>query len=186
MRLLIAVFALATATTFWGCSSVKVTTDYDKTTDFSQYETYSFLGWQDDSDQVMNELDRNRVREAFKAEFAKRNLEYIDKGGNMAITLYFVVKQETSITSYTNYYGGGRGRYHRGGGWGMGASTTTYNQEDYMKGTMVVDTYDEKSGDLVWQGVATSTIKENPEKREKSIPKRIGALMAKFPVSPVK
>jgi len=37
---------------------------------------------------------------------------------------------------------------------------------------------------LVWQGIATATVTEKPEKREKTIPAKIGALMKKFPVQP--
>ena len=52
-----------------------------------------------------------------------------------------------------------------------------------MKGTMVMDVFDEKSGDQIWQGVAAGTVPEKPEKREKSIPKTVAALMKKFPVN---
>jgi len=170
----------------FGCSSVKVTSDFEKTTDFSQYETYSILGWQDNSDQIMSEFDKKRVSESFTSEFQSRNLNAVDEGGDMAISLYFVVNKETSVTAYTNYHGGHGGRYHRGAyGWGGGASSTTYTENDYIKGTLVMDVYDEESGDMIWQGVVTGTLQEKPEKREKSIPKTIGALMAKFPVKPV-
>ena len=169
---------------FFGCSSVKVTTDSEKHTDFSKYETYSFLGWQENSDKIMNEFDKKRMREAFKNEFDKRNLKYVEEGGDMAISLFIVVSEETSTTAYTNYYGGYGGRYSRygRGGWGGGHSNTTYSQEDYLKGTLVMDVFDEKSGDMIWQGVATRTVQEKPEKRDKSIPKTVGALMNKFPV----
>lgn len=169
-----------------GCSSVTVISDMDKTVDFSQYKTYSFLGWQDSSDQLMNEFDKKRMHDAFGAELSKRGLEYVESGADMAISLFLVISQETSVTAYTDYYGGGGyGRYNRYGyGWG-GSSTTTYSESDYMKGTLVMDVFDETSGDQIWQGIATGTVTEQPEKREKSIPKSVGALMAKFPIQPV-
>jgi len=172
-----------------GCSTVKVTADMDKTVDFSQYKTFSFLGWQNDSDQILNEFDKKRVHDAFGAEFAKRDLEYVAEGGDMAVSLFFVVSEETSVTAYTDYYGGGGyGRYNRYGyGWGGGgSSTTTYSENDYLKGTLVLDAFDETSGDQIWQGIATGTVSENPEKKEKNIPKSVGALMSKFPIQPVK
>ena len=103
----------------WGCSSIKVTSDVDKETDFSQYKTFSFLGWQKDSDKILNDFDKNRMREAFKTEFQKRNLKYQESGGDMTISLFLVVSQERSVTAYTNHYGGGGyGRYRRYGyGW---------------------------------------------------------------------
>jgi len=49
-----------------------------------------------------------------------------------------------------------------------------------------MDVFDNETKKLVWQAVATGTIKEKPEKREKSIPKTIKKLMKKFPIAPVK
>lgn len=165
------------------CSSIKVTSDSEKDTDFSPYKTYSFLGWQNESDKVMNEFDKKRMRDAFTGEFQKRNLKFVEEGGDMSVSLFIVISKETSVTAYTNHYGGGYGRYNRyGGGWG-GSSSTSYSENDYLKGTMVMDVFDEKSGDQIWQGVAKGTIQEKPEKREKSIPKTVGALMNKFPIA---
>ena len=166
------------------CSSIKVTSDSEKTTDFSQYKTYSFLGWQNESDKVMNEFDKKRMRDAFREEFQKRNLKFVEEGGDMSVSLFIVISKETSVTAYTNYYGGGGyGRYRRyGGGWG-GSASTSYSENDYLKGTLVMDVFDEGSGDQIWQGVAVKTVEEKPEKREKSIPYAVSALMKKFPVA---
>lgn len=172
--------------TIMSCSSIKVTSDSEKTTDFSQYKTYSFLGWQNNSDQIMNDFDKKRMRDAFEAEFQKRELKFVESGGDMAISLFIVVNQEKTVTAYSNHYGGGYGRYSRYGyGWG-GSSSTTYSENDYLKGTLVMDAFDEKSGDQIWQGVAKGTVQEKPEKREKSIPGTVSALMSKFPIKPPK
>ena len=166
----------------------KVTGDYEKSTDFSAYKTYMFVGWQDNSDQVMNDFDKKRLRESIKSEMDARQFEFVESGGDMAISLYVVVDEKTSTTSYTNFYGGaGYGRGRRGyGGWGNGHATTSYSENDYLQGTLVLDMMDEESKDLLWQGVATGTITEKPEKREKKIPKAITKLMKKFPVDKVK
>ena len=169
------------------CSSVKVVTDMDKTVDFSQYKTYNFLGWQENSDKILNDFDRKRIHDAFISEFEARGMKGVSENGDMAVTLYIVVDQKTSTTAYTNYYGGGYGGYSRyRGGWGMGHATTTYSESDYLEGTLVMDVFDGASKDQVWQGVATSTVSENPDKREKTIPSKVSALMKKFPVDPVK
>ena len=73
------------------CSSVKVVSDMDKTADFTKYKTFEFLGWQDDSDKTMSDLDKNRMRDAFKNEFDSRELTYVEEGGDMAISLFLVV-----------------------------------------------------------------------------------------------
>jgi hypothetical protein len=166
----------------------KVTGDYEKSTDFSAYKTYMFVGWQDDSDQVMNDFDKKRLRESIKSEMEARQFELVESDADMAVSLFVVVDEKTSTTAYTNYYGGaGYGRGRRGyGGWGHGSATTSYSENDYLQGTLVLDMYDAASKDLIWQGVATGTITEKPEKREKKIPKAVTKLMKKFPVDKVK
>jgi len=168
---------------FTACSSVKVVADMDKNTDFSKYETYSFLGWQDDSDKIMNDFDKKRIHDAFIKEFEARGMKPVKENGDMDVSLFIVVDQKTSTTAYTNYYGGGYGGYNRyRGGWGYGHATTTYSESDYLEGTLVMDVFDGASKDQVWQGIATSTVTENPDKREKAIPNKVNALMKKFPV----
>lgn len=170
----------------FSCSSIKVTSDHDKSVDFNKYKTYVFLGWQSDSDKILNDLDKERLRKAFAAEFEKRNLKLVKEDGDLAITLFVVVDQKTSINAYTNYYGGAGYGYRRSAwGWGGGYSTTTYTESDYLKGTLVVDVFDGKSKDLVWQGVGTKTIEENPEKRAKNIPKGAETIMKSFPIQPI-
>jgi hypothetical protein len=178
-------FVFAIAALLSSCSTVKVVADMDKTVDFSAYKTYSFLGWQDDSGKILNDFDKKRLRDAFVSEFEARGMTAVPENGDVDITLFIVVDQKTTVTAYTNYYGGGYGRYNRyGGGWGYGTASTTYSEDDYLEGTLVMDVFDGKSKDQVWQGVATSTVVENPDKREKSIPAKISALMKKYPVQP--
>ena len=165
----------------------KVNTDYDKEADYTAYTSISFLGWQDDI--TLNDFDKKRFTDAFREEFKKRSLTLVESGGDMAIALYLVVEQKTSTTAYTNYYGGGAGRgYRRGGrgGWGGGSSSTSYSESDYLEGTLVMDVFDGESKEQIWQAVATKTVSEKPEKREKSIPKGIKKVMKKFPIKPVK
>ena len=66
-------------TIFFGCSNIKVTSDSDKATDFTQYKSFSFLGWQEDSDKILNEYDKKRLRDAFNEDFSKRNLNLVEK-----------------------------------------------------------------------------------------------------------
>ncbi|MCK5280913.1 MAG: DUF4136 domain-containing protein [Cyclobacteriaceae bacterium] len=164
----------------------KVTIDYDKSVDFSGSKTYTFLGWQEDIDKIITDFDKKRIKDAFNAEMKKRNLKLVESDGDMVISLFIVVEQKTSTSAYTSYYGGAGAGYRRGGwGWGYGHSTTIYNESDYLQGTMVLNVFKGEAKDLIWQGVASKAIKENPDKREKSIPKVVAKLMKKYPIEPV-
>jgi len=185
MKILKLIPVLAVTVAMISCATVKVVTDVDKTIDFSQYKTYSFLGWQNNSDRILTDFDKKRMRDAFISEFERRGLKPVADNGDMQISLFIVVDQKTTVSAYTDYYGGGYGMYHRYGyGWGYGYANTRYNQHDYLEGTLVMDVFDGKSKDQIWQAIATKTVNENPEKREKSIPAAIQSLMRKFPVQP--
>jgi len=167
----------------------QVRSDFDKDVDFTKYKMYSFAGWQKDSDQLMNDLDNNRILEAFKSEFDAREMTLVDNDADVKITLYVVLEDKTSVTAYTHYNGtmGYRGGWGYGmGGVGMASSTTSYNEEEYTVGTLVVDMYEEDGKSLLWEGILTKTIKSNPKKREKSIPKNIAQVMKGYPVKPEK
>jgi hypothetical protein len=169
--------------------NAQVKSDYDKDTDFTKYKTYSFGGWEKNSDQILTDFDKKRITTALTNELTSRGMTYTESNGDCIITLYIVVNKKTSTTAYTNYTGG----MGYGGRWGWGygginniSASTTYSEDDYNEGTFVVDMYDSTSKKLIWQGVITSIVKEKPEKREKSIPKNMSKLMKSYPIKPIK
>jgi hypothetical protein len=166
------------------CSGIKVATDENKSTDFSKYKTYSFLGWQNGSEKLLEESDKKAMYDAFDKEFQKRDMTFVKGGGDMAVSLFLVLSDELSVSGYSSHYGaGGYGRYSTYGyGYYGGTSTGSFAKKKTEKGTLIMDCFDEKSGEQIWQGIATATIKEDPAKRKGSIPSRINALMMKFPV----
>jgi len=174
------------ATTF-----AQVTSDYDKTVDFSKYNTYSFAGWHKGSDTAVNSLDLDRLQSAFKDEFSKRGMTLVTENADAILTLYIVIQNKTSTTAYTDYTGGvgvgvaGWG-WGMGPGMGMGTATTNYSEDDYQVGTLVADIYDASTKKLAWQGVSQSTVQVKASKRDKTIPKKVGKLMAKYPIEPTK
>lgn len=175
----------------YNLSFAQVNSDYDKSTDFTKYKTYTFAGWQKNSDKVLNDIDKKRVLDAFKAEFTNRNMTLVSENGDAIVSLYLVIDKKTSTTAYTDFNGGmGLGvgvGMRRGwgmgyGGVGMGSATTTYSTNDYNEGTLVVDLYDASSKTLIWQSTIQSVVTEKASKRDKTIPKKIGKLMKKYPV----
>lgn len=173
----------------FSCSSTKITSDYDKDADFSKYQDFHYLGWAKESGEIVNDLDKRRIEEAFGNEFSKRGITFVDQSeADAAVSLFIVVDQKTGTTAYTDYYGGmggmgyGYGRGYPGWGWGGGMSTTRYQEYDYLVGTLVVDVFDTETKKLVWQGVSSGTINEKTKNREARIQKTARAIMDKYPV----
>lgn len=166
-------------------SSIKVTSQYDSGVNFNEFKTFSYLGWSKNSDDLINDFDKRRIEASFKKEFESRNMTLVDDGGDIEISLFLVTDTKTATTAYTDYYGGyGAYRYGRPWGWGGGYATTTYQQYDYLVGTLVCDVFGGKDKNLIWQGVGSGTVDDNPSTRDKNIPKAVKKIMSLYPVQP--
>ncbi len=182
---------LAVLTTACG-SGVSVTSDYDKSVDFSTYKDFTYYGWADNTDQILTGFDKERIESAFQNEFANRGWNVTKENGDAIVSLFIVVDKKTSYDSYTNHYNDGMyggmysSRYGYGYGYdpGFGTSTTTTTQRDYLVGTLIVDVFDAKTKKHIWQGIGKKTISENTSKREERIEAGVAEIMKAFPVQP--
>ena len=175
----IALFALG------ACSTMKITHDYDKTVDFTQFKTAAYYGWEENSDAILNRFDKERIENAFAEEFNSRGIQIVDKGNaDLIVSLYVATEQKTQKTATTSHLGGGfyDGYYGPGWGWGGGHSTTHFNEYDYEVGTLIVSIYDARKKELIWQGVGEDTIEENAKRREQKIQYIAASIMKNYPV----
>ncbi len=165
------------------CSPIKVVVDPKNNTDFSTYETYSFLGWQNNSDEILEDTDRKAMRDAFTSEFERRGLRQVDFKGDIQISLYIIISEEGSVSGIATHYSNANSIYTHYG-YGYGYSTSTMKSKSSEVGTMIMDVFDGQSNKQVWQAIATKTITSKPGKRDKSISTNIRAIMRDFPVKP--
>ena len=49
------------------CSTLKVSYDVDGSVDFEQYKTFEYYGWAEESDKILNRLDRDRIEQSSHA-----------------------------------------------------------------------------------------------------------------------
>ena len=156
----------------------QVTYDYDHKADFSQYKTVQFLGWQQNTGVLINDLDKRRIRDSFQSELIRKGFLLVDSAADLGLTFFVVFDKKTSRSSYSNYVGGAGGAAW---GWGNGAGTTTFNEYDYLVGTFVIDFYDMQSQKLVWQGVSSKAIEDDPKNRDKTMLKDVKEALENFP-----
>ena len=81
MKHLTTLVAFAFFALLLSCSGIKVTTDSEKTTDFSQYKSFSFLGWQNDSDKIMNEFDKKKNARCIQIRIPKAKSQICGERG---------------------------------------------------------------------------------------------------------
>lgn len=178
---------------FSSCSSIKITSDKDGSADFDGHTTLSYYGWQEESDKILTRFEKERIEQAFGDEFKKRGFSLVERDGDIVVSLFIVVDQKKGATAYTNHYGGGGPYGYYGGygygagwGWGMGYSSTSYNEYEYFVGTLVCDVFDSKTKQLIWQGVVSGEIDDNPKTRERNTPRIVKELMKRYPKQPLK
>jgi hypothetical protein len=167
-----------------GCSSVSVSTDYDRSVPFRTYRTYAL----EPPSQVpplspsADSALRNTLRETLAAR-GIREVDLADKP-DLAVVPHVRLQQQYSVDQYTQWgYAGGAWPYRAGyyGVWaGAPATYTTIN--NYTEGTLLLDFVDTSKQKLVFRGAGTGTM-GSPESNAKKIQEAVTKIVEKFPAA---
>jgi hypothetical protein len=153
----------------------KVSTDYNKNTDFSQYKTFMWIKEPKTSDPLM----RQRVIDEVNSTLQAKGLKLVTSNADLGVAAHEATKEQHSLNTFYDGFGGG----WRWGG-GFGSATTT--EDTYEVGTLVVDMFDSKTKEAIWRATATKTLSSNPQKNAQSLNKAVAEMFKKFPPEPKK
>ena len=185
MKILQALAILATLALTYSCGTVNVVVDANKQTDFTRFETFSFMSWQDLDEEIFSKDDIKLIRDAFVREFEKRGFKNVNSTGDLQVSVYLVTSEETAFSGYNDYVGGRSTSYsHYWGGWGYGYAGNTSKQQGKLVGTLILNVYDGSNRNQVWQAIATGTVKKDNPRRDRTIPSKVSTIMRQFPVRP--
>ena len=152
----------------------QVKTDYDRSANFSQYKTYSW-----EKVQTQDQLWVDRIKEAVNTALAAKGLTPVESGGDVAIVAIEMTKNQQTLNTFYDGFGGGWG-WRRGGGFGgFGDATTT--TDTYKVGTLVVDLFDAHTKKLIWRGSASDTLSDKSDKNIKNLDKGVQKMFDHFP-----
>jgi hypothetical protein len=151
----------------------QVKTDYDRSADFSQYKTYSW-----EKVQTQDPLWVGRIKDAVNADLTAKGWTQVASGGQVAIVAMEMTKDQQTLNTFYDGFGGGLG-WRRFGGGGFGDATTT--TENYKVGTLVVDLFDANSKNLIWRGSASDTLSNKSDKNIKNLDKGVQKMFDHFP-----
>ena len=173
---------------FYSCSpTVKVTTDYDHSANFSEYKTFAVYDLKAQQGQV-NQLNVDRVAKAIRNEMLAKGFTE-SSNPDLKVNAVSILKNKTQVTADSNFYGYG-GMYRPYGYWGggamMGGGTTTFNSYDYVDGSLIIDIVSSKTDKLVWQGIGNAEIDSKPDNPEQFINDAIKKILTGFPPGAVK
>jgi hypothetical protein len=168
-------FLLFTLICLNSCSSIRVSSDFDKTAGFTTYKTYAFTA--DAKNLPLDDINKTRILNAVAAELAAKGFTASEKPDVLIDVRIKANKVQTATASTDNYGAGYRYR------WGGGFSSTTINYDSYTEGTLFIDMIDAAKNQLVWQGRGTGTV--NPDisaqKREQNINYAVKQIFVKYP-----
>jgi hypothetical protein len=154
-------------------SAQQVKTDYDHGANFAQYKTYSW-----EQVKTKDPLDVDRIKSAVNAALTAKGWTQVDSGGDVSIVAMEITRNQQTLNTFYDGFGGGWG-WRRFGGGGFGEATTT--TETYKVGTVVVDLFDAKTKQLIWRGSESDTLSNNSEKNIKNLDKGVDKMFKKFP-----
>ena len=178
MKKLIAIGFLACMV---ACSSTRVSYDYDKSTDFSKYQTYNYS--EDAMNLPIQQLNRDRVLNAIDKEMTARGFTK-SEDPDVLVDLHAKTEEKRDATATTT----SDGMYGNPWAWGYapGFSTTQINVNEYTEGTLFINIVDAGMEKIVWQGIGRGALNEgniSPEKREENINKAISKIFENYPVA---
>ncbi len=156
------------------CSSVRVSTDYDTSVNFNQYQTFAYFKPGIDKADI-SDLDKRRILRAIERELTAKGMQLSD---NPDVLISFFTEATKRVNVYQNHYGWG-GHW----GWGWGHPWAHNSVSTSTEGTLYIDIIDAKNNQLVWQGVGRAPLStsSNMERREARINEIVSKILERFP-----
>ena len=158
---------------FTSCHVVRVQTDYEKETDFSNYSTYNYFS---DLETGLSELDEKRLIKVLDAAMQVEGILLSEEPD-------FLINIQSGIyqTPRNNTVGvgvGGTGR-NVGGGVSVGIPIGQSNVQREIS----FDFVDSQKDMLIWQAISKSHLNENvtPLEREKKLKEIVEKVLSKYP-----
>lgn len=143
-----------------------VRTDWDRNVTFERYHTYSWGKLQ-----TSNPLWESRIQAAVDKDLSEKGWQKVPNG-DVIVTAVGATQNQQEYQTFYDGLGGWR--------WGGFGETTTTTQ-NYRVGTLVVDMYTANDKHLIWRGLSSDTLSNNPEHNEKNLDKAVDKMFKKFP-----
>ncbi|QFY44665.1 DUF4136 domain-containing protein [Candidatus Methylospira mobilis] len=179
MRFIMLVFPIMLLT---ACAEDVVHTDFIPGTDFSHIRTYAWIKKPTTQNPLMDERMVNDI----DLQLAQHGWKNVDshESADAALSATVATKDQERIDTMSNGMGYGYGPGWGWGGWGGGmgmggmSTSTVYH---VTIGTLIVDIFDTKTKNAIWEGTASGTISDNPSTNVKNTRDAIVEMFKGFP-----
>ena len=167
------IIAIISLFIFSSCASVKVSSDYDTSTDFSKYKTFAFYKKGIDKVEI-SDLDKKRILKAIESELLAKGFTK-SESPDLLVNIFTKSRQKVDVYNNNRFYMGWHPWYY-GPNFGMHITK-------YTEGTLFIDLIDASKKELAWQGIGSGGLSNsgNVEKKEARIKEFVAEIMAKYP-----
>jgi hypothetical protein len=172
---------LAIALSMAACETLRVGSDYDRTADFANYHSFTWLPRENYG--VRNPLVVERARDAIQASLEQKGytLASDPKSADFAVDFTIGAHERTDIHTYPAPYAG-TWNWYGPHWWGYPYWGTGIDVQQYREGVLAVDAFDAKSHKPVWHGWAKKPLtRRDMEQSGQSIREAADAVLAQFP-----
>lgn len=152
--------------------SLKVSTDYDRSVNFSQYKTFSLNYLV--TNRNVSELNEERIWNSLRTEMIKKGYREENRNPDLLVSAISVVKNRKAVSANSNGWGYGPGRY-----WGVGS--TTFQTSNYKEGNLVISVVDIRRDRLVWEGTGNAEFHKQPKNPDQAISNTVNKILSSFP-----
>ena len=186
MRFVKLFFYLSIALWLGGCTSIRVSQDYEVASDFSRYRTFEWAQAAQPNTgdiRVDNPLLDARIRKAVERVMLGRGFHQADAKASDFRVAYRLVIQSRIESSPVSVgvgtgFGIGSGSY---GGVGVGSTRI----DSYEEGMLIIDFTDTNTGDLFWRGTGSKRLsrQSDPLNTTEVVNSVVDKILAQFPPS---
>jgi hypothetical protein len=163
------------------CTSLRVGSDFDRTSSFAGYHTFSWMPREHYG--TRNPLVVQRTRDAIQGELTRNGFSYVPDAAAADFVVDFTVgaHERTDVQSYPAPYGGpwypGYPQW-----WGYPYWGNEVDVRQYREGTLAIDIFDAHTNKPVWHGWAKKELtRSDIERSEAPIRTAVAAVLEKFP-----
>ena len=166
-------FYLTVSLVISSCSSIHVAADYDRSVNFSSFNSFGFF--EEGIKKVkISDLDKRRILNAIENELISKGLK---KSDNPDLLVNIITKERKEVNIYNQNFG----MWGLGWGWGPTFGLNQTNISNSTNGTLFIDLIDNNKKELVWQGIGDGYLSTRMDRKNERIIEFVTSILEKYP-----
>ncbi|UZO81145.1 DUF4136 domain-containing protein [Aquimarina sp. ERC-38] len=175
MKRLVTLLTIFAAFVLTSCSTVRVASDFDRQVNFQNYRTFAFFKPGIDKADI-SDLDKKRILRAIEGDLIAKGFV---KSENPDMLVSIFTKTQKNVNVYNNNFNVGWGYGWGWSPWFWGGNFNNVSQ--VTEGTLYIDFIDSRKKELIWQGMGTSALTTQIDKKQEKMNEIVSAILEKYP-----